>query len=96
MGDIYGGIAIVAGALMYYWRNKRIFNRTNPSGIEQFPSYAGKLTGRVGDAVLWFVAVFALLFGTLVLAEAHEDTWGGLVYALFVVFFIGAFFYRSK
>lgn len=96
MSDIFGGITIVAGALLYYWRNKRIFNRTNDYGIEQFPSYAGKVAARFGDVVLWFVAAAALLLGTVVLVQAHQDTWGGVVFALFVVFFVGPFFYKSK
>jgi hypothetical protein len=89
-GDIFGGIIIFAGLFLYLWRNRRIFNRTNAYGVEQFSSYSGKLTARLGDISLWLIAVMTMTFGLTVIVQTHESTWGGFVYA---AFFGWLFFY---
>jgi hypothetical protein len=96
-GDIFGGIIIFAGLSLYLWRNKRIFNRTNAYGVEQFPSYSGKLTARLGDISLWLISVLSMTFGLAVIVQAHESTWGGVVYAVFFGWlFMYPFFCKSK
>lgn len=95
--DIFGGITILAGLSLYLWRNKRIFIRTNAYGVEQFPSYSGKLTARLGDISLWLISVLSMTFGLAVIVQAHESTWGGVVYAVFFGWlFLYPFFGKSK
>ena len=96
MEDIVGGIAILTGILLYFLKNKRKFDRTNTAGIEQFKSYSGKLSARMGDIALWFAAMFCTLFGTFLIAQEHMDTWGWIVYALFFGWLlVGVFFMDS-
>jgi hypothetical protein len=96
-GDIFGGIILLAGLFLYLWRNRRIFNRTNAYGVEQFPSYSGKVTARLGDIALWLIAVTTMTAGLTVIVQTHESTWGGFVYAVFFGWlFVGVFFQKSK
>lgn len=96
-GDIFGGILLLAGLFLYLWRNKRIFIRTNAYGVEQFTSYSGKLKARLGDISLWLVSVLSMTLGIAVIVQAHESTWGGVVYAVFFGWlFVGVFFQKSK
>ena len=93
MEDIAGGIAIAIGVLLYFFRNKRKFDRTNTAGIEQFKSYSGKLSARIGDIAILFAAMFSALVGTALIVHSHQDTWGGFVYALFFGWLlVGVFF----
>jgi hypothetical protein len=41
--DIVSIAAVLLGAILFLWRNKRIFDRTNAAGVEQFSSYGGKV-----------------------------------------------------
>lgn len=77
--DIYGVTALVVGTALYLWRNKRRFDRLNAAGIEQFNGYAGKLSARTGDGLLWVLAVSCIGTGVVVLAIAHNSTWGWVV-----------------
>jgi hypothetical protein len=96
-GDIFGGIILLAGLFLYLWRNRRIFNRTNAYGVEQFPSYSGKLTARFGDISLWLISVLSMTSGLAVMVQTHENTWGGVVYAVFFGWlFLYPFFSKSK
>lgn len=95
--DVVGGVSILVGILLYLWRNKRRFDRTNSAGIEQFRSYDGKLAAKLGDTSRWLLSVSGIMFGVSLLAQAHEKNWGGVVLALFFGWlFIGVFFRRSK
>lgn len=95
--DIVGGIIFFAGLFLYLWRNRRIFCRTNAYGVEQFPSYSGKLTARLGDISLWLISILSMTLGLAVIVQAHESTWGGVVYAVFFGWlFFYPFFSRSK
>jgi len=77
--DIYGVTLLGVGTVLYLWRNKRKFDRTNAAGIERFDGYAGKLSARTADAFLWLLAVSSLMTGAIVLAIAHNSTWGWMV-----------------
>lgn len=77
--DILGVAALIVGSILYLWRRKRQFDRTNTAGIEQFDSYAGKVSTRVVDGIIWLTAVGSLMTGVIVLAVAHNSTWGWVV-----------------
>ncbi len=95
--DAFGGLIALVGFSLYLWRNKRIFVRTNTYGVQQYSSYSGKLVARLGDIVLWIVAVLGMTFGLAVIIQAHESTWGGVVYALFFGWiFLYPFFSKSR
>lgn len=95
--DFYGGFFILIGILLYLWRHKRVFDRTNSAGIEQFSSYSGKLVARFGDLVLWLFGVLGVTFGVILMAHTHESTWGWMVLLPFYWWlFIGVFLGKSK
>ena len=97
IADSSGGLLILAGTLLYLWRNKRIFDRTNSAGIQQYSSYSGKLAARLGDTGLWFAAVLIVMAGGFVLAEVHQETWGRYVYgAVFFWLLVGVFLIKPK
>jgi cytochrome c biogenesis protein CcdA len=77
--DIFGGAVVLLGVILFFWRNKRKFDRTNPAGIEQFSSYGGKLAARLWDSIIWVSAFMSLTGGVLFLANVHESTWGWIV-----------------
>ncbi len=77
--DIFGVVATLLGIVLFLWRNKRRFDRTNSAGIEQFSSYGGKIATRFWDSILWVSAFISLTVGVLVLAIEHESTWGWIV-----------------
>ena len=79
MEDILGVAAVIIGAVLYLWRNKRKFDRTNAAGIEQFKGYSVKLSAQLGDGILWLLAVACLMWGVIGLAVVHTSTWGWLV-----------------
>jgi hypothetical protein len=75
--DLMAGMMLVIGLWLYYVGRRRSFNRRNASGQEVFPSYAGKLIARAGEAVLTLLALGLSLTGVLFLAFAHPDSWFG-------------------
>jgi hypothetical protein len=77
--DIFGGAAVLLGIILFLWRNKRRFDRTNAAGIEQFSSYGGKVVARFWDVIIWVFAFSSLTLGILVLAHEHVSTWGWIV-----------------
>ncbi len=77
--DIVGGAVVILGVILFFWRSKRKFDRTNAAGIEQFSSYGGKVAARLWDWVLWTSAFMCLTGGVLYLANVHESTWGWIV-----------------
>lgn len=97
---IVGVAAALLGVVLFLWRNKRRFDRTNAAGIEQFSSYGRKIAARSWDAILWVLAFMSLTGGVLVLAIEHESTWGWIVllpcYALMIWILVGFPLGRSK
>ncbi len=79
LDDLMAGMMLVIGLWLYYVGRRRAFDRRNASGQEVFPSYAGKLIARTGDAVLTLLAFGLSLTGVLFLAFAHPDSWFGIV-----------------
>ena len=89
--DIFGIAALLLGLVLYLWRNKRRFDRTNAAGIERFPSYGGKVAAKLWDAFLWVLTLSSLTAGVLVLAYAHGSTWGWIVLAPLYAFMLFGF-----
>ena len=77
--DIVGISVVLAGGILFLWRNKRKFERTNAAGIEQFASYGGKVASLLWDSILWLSAFVSVTGGVLFLANVHESTWGWIV-----------------
>jgi hypothetical protein len=89
---LVGGIlSLVIGACLGVWKKKRKFDRTNKSGVEQFPSFSGKASARLLDGILFLSSAALLFAGLLMISLRYEDTFGWLVLipvyalALFVV-----------
>lgn len=79
MEDILGVAAVIIGIGLYLWRSKRKFDRTNKAGIEQFKGYSGKLLARLGDGILFVLALACVMGGVIGLAFVHNSTWGWVV-----------------
>ena len=95
--DLVGAALILFGLYCIYRTKKRRFDRTNAFGVQQFPSYAGKVKDRLGDTILIGLAICAISAGTVAFAEAHRDPWGDLIYGLFFFWlFIGVFIIKPK
>lgn len=77
--DMIGIAAALLGAILFLWKNKRKFVRTNAVGVEQFSSYGRKVAARIGDSTIWLLAFFSLTGGILTLALEHQSTWGWIV-----------------
>lgn len=77
--EFIGTVLLVFGALLALWRQRRIFDRTNPFGVEQFSSYWGKLGARMKDGLLFGASIGLLSAGLLILAIRHADSWGWVV-----------------
>ena len=91
--DIWGIAVILIGTALFLWRSKRKFDRTNKAGIEQFNGYSGKLFARLGDGILFVLALACVMGGVIGLAFVHHSTWGWIVllplfgFWIFVLFF---------
>ncbi len=70
---------MIVGGLFGFWMRKRKFDRSNPSGIEQFPSYLRKLVAKFNDFLLGFFSVGLIGIGIVLLANYYESSWGWLV-----------------
>lgn len=97
IADIVGGIAILVGLLMYAWEKKRIFDRTNSAGLEQFPTFWVKLIAKLGDIALSIGSILFVTGGVVLLAHTHESTWGWIVLLpLYWLLLVGYFPSKSK
>ena len=86
-----GAIIFLIGGFLYFWQKKRVFDRTNQYGVEQFSNFRGKLIAKVKDKLIFGIAVTLLFGGLLTLAVAYESTWGWIVLLpvyLFMLFLV--------
>ncbi len=89
--DLTGLLLLVAGSILGMKARKRKFDRTNPHGIERFPTYMTKVASKAKDYVLNGSSIMLLTSGTLLLAYNHMDTWGWIVWlpiGLFMLFIL--------
>jgi len=63
----YGIVLTVIGLFMSFWKLKRKFDRTNASGVEQFPSFAQKMVATTFDGILYRVGLASLFVGLFIL-----------------------------
>ncbi len=93
IADLIALLLLLAGGVLSMKARKRQFDRTNPYGVDRFPSYMTKVASKAKDHVLNGGAVMLLGSGTLLLAYNHMATWGWIVWlpiGLFTFFvFIG-------
>ena len=75
----FGAAIFMIGALLYFWKNKRVFDRTNQYGVEQFSSFWEKLVAKAKEKLIFSIAITLLFGGLLILASAYESTWGWIV-----------------
>lgn len=91
--DLFALLLLFVGGVLGMKARKRKFDRTNPYGVERFPSYMTKVASRAKDHVLNGGAIVLLGSGTLLLSYNHMATWGWIVWlpiGLFMLFvFIG-------
>ena len=74
-----GAVIFLIGSFLYFWQKKRVFDRTNPYGVEQFSGFWGKLVAKAKDKLIFGFAITLLFGGLLILASAYESTWGWIV-----------------
>ena len=86
--DLVGLLLLGAGTACGLTASKRRFDRTNPFGVERFPTFGGKLRTRSADYLLKGGAIGSLAIGVLLLSSNHIDTWGRIVMAPVCLFMI--------
>ena len=64
----YGIVLTIIGLFLMFWKLRRIFNRTNSFGVEQFPSFGRKMVGTTFDGILNWVGLAALGVGLFIIA----------------------------
>lgn len=74
-----GVLLLAAGVISALWRRKRIFDRTNLYGIQQFSSYWAKLGMKFKDGMMGIASIIFLTAGVLILANKYEDSWGWMI-----------------
>ena len=79
--DFIATLLSLIGAWLLYRSRKRVFDRKNAFGREEFDSYLGKLLTRSLDLSLMFIAAFLMLIGIVFLAFEHQESWGWIVLA---------------
>lgn len=86
-----GAVIFLIGGFLYFWQKKRVFDRTNQYGVEQFSSFWGKLVVKAKDKLIAGIAITLIFGGLLTLASAYESTWGWIVLLpvyLFMLFLV--------
>lgn len=86
-----GAILFLIGGPLYFWQKKRVFDRTNQYGDEQFSGFRGKLIAKAKDKLIFGIAITLLFGGLLAVAFAYEATWGWIVLLpvyLFMLFLV--------
>jgi len=94
--DFIGALVALIGAWLLYRSRKRVFDRQNVYGREEFTSYRHKLVAHSIDLLMGFVATVMLLTGILILAIEHQQSWGWIVLAPFVWLFVVGYIPRRK
>jgi len=74
-----GAMLCVTGIAFLWRRKKRIFERTNRYGVEEFRSYWGKLLTRAKDGTIHVIGLTLLTVGALAIGIAFEDSWGWVI-----------------
>jgi hypothetical protein len=86
-----GAVLFLIGGLLYFWQKKRVFDRINQYGVEQFSGFWGKLVAKAKDKLIFGIAITLLFGGLLTVASAYEATWGWIVLLpvyLFMLFLV--------
>ncbi len=86
-----GAVLFLIGGFLYLWQKKRVFDRTNQFGVEQFSGFWGKLVAKAKDNLIFGIAITLLIGGLLIVASAYEATWGWIVLLpvyLFMLFMV--------
>jgi hypothetical protein len=74
-----GATLCVTGVAFLWWRKKRVFDRTNRFGFEEFPSFWGKQRSKAKDFATHVLGLILLMFGTFAIGIAFEDSWGWVI-----------------
>lgn len=94
--DVYVFLLAFVGIACFLWANKRKFDRTNASGVEQFPSFRKKLAGQFFDAVLLGTGAGCLATAALIWVMEYAAAWGWAFVFLVIAFLIEKDYYRSR
>ena len=82
---LFGGIlALLLGGFLYLWRKRRVFDRTNCAGVEQFSNFRSKIKAKFLEGIAGCVSVLLVIIGILALAFRFVDAGGWLVAFPFV------------
>lgn len=91
--EYLGALLLVIGIALTLARRRRIFDRTNQFGVEQFPSYRAKIQAKTKDGALRILSFAMLTAGLLILGFRYEDSWGWIitlpVYAFMLFILLG-------
>ncbi|WP_413670131.1 hypothetical protein ACEN9X_09430 [Mucilaginibacter sp. Mucisp86] len=68
---IIGLVLIALSVYGRYWRGRRIFERRNIAGIQEFKSYNDSLKKTYFENLMHFLGVFSLVLGIIVLLFAY-------------------------
>ena len=77
--EYIGALLLALGMALTLASRKRRFDRTNQSGVEQFPSYWAKLSTNIKDGLIRFISLLLLSAGLVILGFRFEDSWGWIV-----------------
>jgi len=83
---LFGFLLLLLAGVLHVTRKRRVFVRTNASGVERFESYAGKVAAQTVDWVLKLGSMLLLAAGVLILANENVETWGWLIIAPVLAF----------
>ena len=72
-------VLMVLGLWMAHRLKSRAHLRLNQLGVQVFASYGARLRARVVESAGWLLVAVVLSSGVVMLAVAHESTWGWLV-----------------
>jgi len=65
-----GFVLAIVGIGLFFWREKRKYDRTNTAGVEQFNSFVGKIAATSLDELLRWIAIGLLFVGLFMMAFA--------------------------
>ena len=85
-------LLLILGAIgLHFFRKRRVFQRTNSCGIENFKSHSGKISAHSIDWILKFGSLIFLVIGVLILSYQNVDSWGWLIAAPAMAFVLFVF-----
>jgi hypothetical protein len=61
--NVLGPVILIVGLLLWYYVNRRKFNRRNQMGIELFRSYGGMIVTRFLEIIVRLISLFLILGG---------------------------------